>query len=70
MVGKLGLNQNTLYQHARYWLPAVVTGALAWVAFMILGQTPLIRASGLALVVVVRRRIGSVDLDALTTLKG
>lgn len=51
-MGTLGLNPNTLYQHTRYWLPAVTAGGLAWIAFMLLGQTPIIRASGLALVVI------------------
>lgn len=36
----------------RYFLPAGAAGAGAWAAFMLLGHTPFIRASGLALVVV------------------
>lgn len=36
----------------RYFLPAGIAGACAWVAFMLLGHTPFIRASGLALIVV------------------
>jgi hypothetical protein len=35
----------------RYLLPAIASGAASWLAFMIIGQTPLIRASGLALVI-------------------
>jgi hypothetical protein len=35
-----------------YWLPGFIAGALAWLAFLTLGHTPLIRASGLALVIV------------------
>lgn len=34
------------------WLPGIISGGLAWLAFLILGHTPLIRASGLALVIV------------------
>lgn len=39
-------------QRARYWAPALVAGGTSWLAFMLLGHTPVIRASGLALVVV------------------
>ncbi len=39
-------------QQAHYWLPAVFAGGIAWIAFLTLGHTPLIRASGLALVIV------------------
>jgi hypothetical protein len=35
-----------------YWLPGLAAGVLAWLAFVALGQTSLIRASGLALVIV------------------
>jgi hypothetical protein len=35
-----------------YWLPGFIAGALSWLAFIMLGNTPFIRASGLALVVV------------------
>lgn len=35
-----------------YWGPALTAGALAWLAYTVIGQTPIIRASGLALVVV------------------
>lgn len=36
----------------KFWLPALVCGGLAWLAFLLLGNTPVIRASGLALVIV------------------
>jgi hypothetical protein len=32
----------------RLWLPAVVAGLIAWLAFVLIGQTPLLRAAGLA----------------------
>lgn len=35
------------------WLPGVIAGLLAWFAFVFVGQTSLIRASGLAVVVVI-----------------
>jgi hypothetical protein len=35
------------------WLPGVAAGLLAWFAFVFVGQTSLIRASGLAVVVVI-----------------
>lgn len=35
-----------------YWWPALFSGGAAWLAFTLIGETPLIRASGLALVVV------------------
>lgn len=34
------------------WLPLLTCGLVAWLAFIILGQTPIVRASGLALVIV------------------
>jgi hypothetical protein len=37
---------------ARYLLPAAVAGIAAWLALIMLGETPLIRASGMALVIV------------------
>lgn len=37
---------------ARYVLPAVVAGVSAWLALMLFGETPVVRASGLALIVV------------------
>ncbi|HYO89775.1 MAG TPA: hypothetical protein VER79_14090 [Candidatus Limnocylindrales bacterium] len=39
-------------QRLRYWLPAFVAGAISWLLFILIGQTPVIRASGLALVIV------------------
>ncbi len=38
-------------QTLAYWLPGAAAGAGAWLAFVTLGQTPLVRAAGLALVV-------------------
>lgn len=35
----------------RYWAPAAITAALAWLLLLSLGETPLFRASGLALAV-------------------
>jgi hypothetical protein len=32
----------------RLWLPAVVAGVIAWLVFVLIGQTPLLRAAGLA----------------------
>ncbi|NJR12522.1 hypothetical protein HC776_01145 [bacterium] len=50
----------------RYWLPSVVAGGLAWLLFL-LAETPLIRASGLALVIVgltlALRRLGAFICD-------
>ncbi len=39
-------------QMVSYWLPGVISGVVAWVVFLSVGQTSLIRASGLALVIV------------------
>lgn len=39
-------------QRIKYWAPAIVAGGVGWGAFVLLGQTPVIRASGLALVIV------------------
>lgn len=36
----------------RYWLPALANGAVVWLLLMIVGQTPIVRASGLALVII------------------
>lgn len=36
----------------KYWLPAVANGGAAWLLLLFLGSTPLVRASGLALVIV------------------
>ena len=35
-----------------YWLPALIAGGIIWLIFITIGQTPLVRASGLALVIV------------------
>ncbi len=35
-----------------YWLPGPIAGLAAWLIFIMVGDTPLIRASGLALVIV------------------
>ncbi len=52
------------------WLPGLIAGALAWFAFVFVGQTSLIRASGLAVVIVIMamtlRRWGA----ALTVIGG
>lgn len=52
------------YLILKFWLPALVCGGLAWVAFLLLGDTPIVRASGLALVimgiVLTLRRMGAV----------
>src|SRR4051812_8928989 len=37
---------------AREWLPAVSAGVITWLAFLLIGHTPLIRASGMALAVI------------------
>jgi hypothetical protein len=41
-----------LNPRTRSLLPALLTGAVAWLAFMLIGQTPLLRASGMALAVI------------------
>lgn len=47
-----------------YWLPALIAGFIVWILFLTIGQTPLVRASGLALVIVgvslTMRRFGAV----------
>ncbi|MCS7071807.1 MAG: hypothetical protein NZM00_09895, partial [Anaerolinea sp.] len=50
--GLIGFKPGYLFQHGRYWLPPLLAGAAAWLAFLIIGGTPLLRASGLALVIV------------------
>ena len=35
-----------------YWLPGPIAGLAAWFVFVVVGDTPIIRASGLALVIV------------------
>lgn len=48
---------------AKFWLPALANGLLVWLLLLIPGQTPLLRATGLALVIVgvtlALRRMGS-----------
>lgn len=39
-------------QVLRQWLPALIAGGCAWVAFILFGETPIVRASGLALVII------------------
>lgn len=36
----------------RYTIPAILTGLLAWLAFLLVGNTPLLRASGLAAAII------------------
>ncbi|MGQ9908034.1 MAG: hypothetical protein ACUVS2_04280 [Candidatus Flexifilum sp.] len=50
--GQIGFKPGYLFHHARYWLPPLLAGAAAWLAFMVIGDTPLLRASGLALVII------------------
>ncbi|NDJ61181.1 MAG: hypothetical protein GYB67_08660 [Chloroflexi bacterium] len=38
--------------HLHDSLPALLAGLIAWIAFLVVGDTPLIRASGLALIIV------------------
>ncbi len=40
-----------LNQRVRYWLPVVLAAGASWLAFVLIGGTPLLRASGLALVI-------------------
>jgi len=48
----------------KFWIPAIVNGLLVWVLLLYLGETPLLRATGLAAVIVgvtlALRRMGSV----------
>lgn len=52
------------YTLVKFWMPALACGGLAWFAFLVLGNTPVIRATGLALVIVgivlTLRRMGAV----------
>lgn len=47
----------------KFWLPALINGLIVWALFVYLGDTPLLRATGLALVIVgitlALRRMGS-----------
>lgn len=51
-------------QTLRYWSPAIATGGIAWLILLFVGDTPITRASGLALVIVgvtaTMRRMGGV----------
>lgn len=40
------------YDFVKFWLPALVNGLVTWVLFMVLGETPFVRAVGLSLAVV------------------
>lgn len=50
-------------QRLLHWLPGLAGGALAWLVFLAPGETPLLRASGMALVIVAMamllRRLGA-----------
>lgn len=39
-------------QRVDYWLPSLIAGAIAWAAFIFIGQTPIVRASGMAVAVI------------------
>jgi len=39
-------------QIVQYWSPAVITGTIAWIILLFIGDTPIVRASGLALVII------------------
>ena len=39
-------------QRALDWLPAATAGGIAWLAFLLIGDTPIVRASGMALAIV------------------
>lgn len=41
-----------LRQSFKQWLPPLISGIIAWFLFLSIGETPLIRASGLALVII------------------
>ena len=50
------------------WIPTLACGLIAWLAFVLLGDTPLVRASGLALVItwlLVSRLFGISSLAAI-----
>ena len=46
--GRIGETQR---QSLRWWLPACLTAAIAWLALLSVGETPIARASGLALAI-------------------
>lgn len=62
MLQRLGFDEAQILL-IKFWSPALMNGALVWVLLLILGQTPLMRASGLALVItgvtLALRRMGS-----------
>ncbi len=39
-------------QRALDWIPALIAGGVAWIAFLLIGHTPIIRASGMAVAVI------------------
>lgn len=51
-------------QTLQYWSPALITATVAWIALLLIGETPIVRASGLALVILgvtaTMRRMGFV----------
>lgn len=51
-------------QTIQYWSPALLTGGIAWLILLLIGDTPIVRASGLALVIMgvtaTMRRMGLV----------
>lgn len=55
------IEENSL---ARFWLPSLISGAAAWIAFIAVGDTPTVRATGLALVIIgvtaALRRMGAI----------
>lgn len=63
-IGLIGFKDGYLYRAWRYWLPPLIAGGLAWIAFLVSGETPILRASALALVIVgmgfILRRLGAV----------
>jgi hypothetical protein len=57
---KIAQNRNIV----RFWLPPLIVGCIAWAVFLIIGETPLIRATGLALTIsgiaLALRRMGAI----------
>ena len=50
----------------KFWLPALINGIIVWGLLLILGDTPLLRSSGLALVIVgVQKTLGSTEVIIL-----
>ncbi len=39
-------------QRLNRWLPSILAGGIAWIVFMLVGHTPIVRASGMAMAVV------------------